>query len=391
MKVFLIDDPKIRRFLRSGPHIVGCLSLLTATLLLLSGCSERKAQAVIEETVPVTVATAVQKTIPVQVRAIGTGEAYSTVSVRSQVEGEVLRVYFQEGQDVKKGDLLFSIDPRPFEATRKQAEANLARDIAQEKNARAQAERYTKLFQAGIVSKEQYDQFRTNADALQAAVRADKAAVENAKVQLGYCSIHSPIDGQTGSLLVHQGNLVKSNDTTLVVINQISPLYVDFSVPEQYLSQIKKYNAARPLQVDAIIPNDEGRPARGVLSFVDNAVDRTTGTIRLKGTFPNRDKRLWPGQFANVVLTLTAQSNMLVVPSQAVQTGQKGQYVFVIKPNLIAEPRPVVADSTAEGEAVIRKGLQLGEKVVTDGQLRLFLGARVEVKKSPEGSQGGGS
>jgi multidrug efflux system membrane fusion protein len=339
---------------------------------------------VAENTVPVTIATVREKTVPVEVQAIGNVEAYSTVSVRAQLAGEVERVLFKEGQEVKEGDLLFTLDARPYQATLRQLEANLARDQAQLENARAQAERYTKLFQEGVVSKEQYDSFRTNADALAAMLRADQAAIEKAKVDLGYCSIQSPLEGRTGSLLVHPGNVVKANETVLVVINQVTPIYVSFSVPEQNLPEIKKRMAAGSLAVGAIIPNDESNPVEGTLTFVDNTVDNTTGTIRLKGTFANTERRLWPGQFANVVLRLTSRPNAVVVPSQAVQTGQAGQYVFVIKPDLTAESRPVVSGSTVGGETVIEKGLQPGETVVTDGQLRLAPGMKVEVKKSSE-------
>ncbi len=361
-------------------------ALILSAEVLLSACSGNNATGnsahpVMSEAVPVTVATVVQKTVPVELRAIGNVEAYSTVSVRTQVEGQLERVYFREGQDVKKGDLLFTIDPRPFEAALKQAEANLARDIAQHERAMADAQRYTKLFESGIVSQEQYDQFRTNADALAAAVRADQAAVENAQVQLGYCSIRSPIDGRTGNLLVHQGNVVKSNDTTLVVINQVRPLYVDFSVPEQYLSEIKKYQTGGKLRVQAMPPAQGEQAEQGVLTFVNNTVDSATGTILLKGTFSNAGRRLWPGQFVNVVLTLTSQPNALVVPSQAVQTGQVGQYVFVVKPDLSVDSRPVAVGATVGGDTVIEKGLQPADTVVTDGQLRLFPGAKVEVKK----------
>jgi multidrug efflux system membrane fusion protein len=332
--------------------------------------------------VPVAVATVVEKTVPVDIRVIGNVEAFSTVSVKSQVEGIVERVHFREGQDVRQGDLLFTIDSRPFEAALRQAEANLARDAALEKNAKAQADRYSKLFEAGIVSQEQYDQFRTNAESYEAAVRADKAAVERAKLDLSYCTIHSPIDGRTGALIVHEGNLVKANaDTPLVVINQISPIYVNFSVPEGYLPDIRKYRAHGELGVQAIVPN-VNRPPEGLLSFLDNTVDTTTGTVKLKGKFDNRDRQLWPGQFVNVVLKLTTQPNAIVVPSQAVQTGQSGQYVFVIKPDMTAESRPVVAGSTVGGESVIEKGLQLGENVVTDGQLRLAPGSKVELKSA---------
>ena len=330
--------------------------------------------------VPVMVGKVSQETVPVEVRVIGNGEAYSTVQVKSQVDGQVERVYFGEGQDVKVGDLLFTIDRRPFEATLRQSEANLARDAAQERNAEAQAERNEQLFKEGIISKDQYDQFRTNADALRAAVRADQAAVENAKIQLGYCSVHSPLDGRTGTLMIHPGNVVKANDAALVVVNQISPLYVDFSVPEQYLADIKRFIAGGRLKVRATVPNDPLHPVDGFVSFVNNTVDTTTGTILLKGTFANPEKRLWPGQFVNVVLTLTSRPNAVVAPSQAVQTGQQGQYTFVVKGDHTVELRPVAPGLTVGGETVIEKGLHPGETVVTDGQLMLYPGARVEVK-----------
>ena len=257
----------------------------------------------------------------------------------------------------------------------------MAKDQAQLENAKAEADRYTKLFQEGIVSKEQYDSMRTNADVLAASVRADKAAIEKAGIDLSYCTIRSPIDGRTGALLVQPGNLVKDNDASLVVVNQIHPIYVTFSVPEQSLADIKRYRAAGPLRVEAIIPSQEQNPAHGVLTFIDNAVDNTTGTIKLKATFDNPDNRLWPGQFVNVALTLTSQPNAVVVPSQAVQTGQVGQYIFVVGQDMTAEYRPVVTGSNIYGETVIQKGIQDGETVVTDGQLRIVPGMKVAVKK----------
>lgn len=389
-------------------------------------------------TVPVIIGTVTQKTVPVQLRNIGNVQAYSTVIAKSQIGGELVRVHFTEGQDVRKGDLLFTIDPRPYESALKQAEANLVKDIAQvrqaeanlaksnaqvkqseadlerdiarAKNAEVEARRYEFLIEKGVVARQQYDKFRTDADALEATVRADRAAlenagaavrasraalenaeasvhasratVENAKVQLGYCFLRSPMDGRTGSLIVQQGTVVKANDIDLVVINQINPIYVAFSVPEQYLSEIKHYMAKAKLKVEAILPKDTGRSEEGFITFIDNAIDRTTGTIKLKGTFVNKEKKLWPGQFVNVVLTLTTQPNAVVVPSQAIQTGQEGQYVFVVKSDLTAESRPVVVHRVVDGEAVIEKGLTAGEKVVTDGQLRLYPGARLEIKDS---------
>jgi multidrug efflux system membrane fusion protein len=319
--------------------------------------------------------------MPLQIRAVGNVEAYSTVSVKSQVTGVLMQAHFKEGQDVKKGQLLFTIDPRPLEAALKQAEANLARDVAQLQNAREQARRYAELVKKQYVSQEQYDQIRTNADALEAVVEADKAAVENAKVQLSYCYIYSPIDGQVGSLLVYEGNLVRVNDATaLVVINQVTPVNVTFSVPEQNLADIRRHMTQGSLKVEAQFQSDEGRPEHGVLAFIDNAVDRTTGTIKLKAEFKNQDRRLWPGQFINVALTLSTEANAVVVPSEAVQVGQEGQHVFVVKPDKTVEMRPVVVARTDEGEAVIAKGLQAGEQVVREGQFLLGPGTRVEIK-----------
>jgi multidrug efflux system membrane fusion protein len=299
--------------------------------------------------------------------------------------GEIERAYFTQGQDVKKDQLLFTLDRRPFQATLDQLEANLARDQAQLANARAQAERNEKLFQAGIISKDQYDTFRTTAQAQEATVRADQAAIENAKINLSYCSIYSPLDGRSGSYQVYPGNIAKVNDTVLVVINQVHPIFVTFAVPEQYLAEVKKYQARGPLAVEARIPNDPRPPSSGRLTFIDNAVDPATGTIRMRGTFTNPDNRLWPGQFANVVMRLTVQPSATVVPTQSVQTGPVGKYLFVVEPDakgdLKGNLRPVVVGATVGGETVIEKGVAPGETVVTDGQLLLAPGSKVEVKK----------
>jgi multidrug efflux system membrane fusion protein len=332
--------------------------------------------------VPVTVASVNQKNLVVQTRAIGTVEAYASVSVRTQINGTLMRVHFKEGQDVRKGDTLFTIDPRPLEAALKQAEANLAKNMALLENAQEQARRYAELVKKQYVSQEQYDQFRSNANALEAAVAADRASVENAKLQLSYCYIHSPMMGRTGTLLVHEGNFVRVNDNTpLVIVNQISPIYVNFTVPEQNLPEIKRRMAAKKLAVEAFLPQGEERPETGDLSFIDNAVDRTTGTIRLKGVFANSERKLWPGQFVKVALTLDVENGAITVPSQAVQNGQQGQHVFVVKTDQTVELRPVTVNRTDNGEAVIAKGLKAGEKVVTDGQFLLGPGSRIEVKK----------
>jgi multidrug efflux system membrane fusion protein len=342
--------------------------------------------------VPVTVATAVQKNVPVQIRAVGNVEPYSTVSIKSQVTGIINQAHFKEGQDVKKGQLLFTIDPRPLEAALKQAEANLARDAAQLNNWREQVKRYRELVDKQYVSKEQYDQIKTNADAAEAVVDADKAAVDNAKVQLSYCYIYSPVNGRVGSLLVNEGNLVRVNDgTPLLVINQLVPINVTFSVPEQYLADIKQRMAAGTLGVDAIFPSDQARPERGVLAFVDNTVDRTTGTIKLKAEFKNTDLRLWPGQYTNVALTLSTQEGAVVVPSDAIQVGPEGQQVFVVKEDKRVEVRPVTLGQSQAGESIIMKGLAPGEVVVREGQFLLGPNSRVEIKTaSADSSNTGG-
>ena len=361
-------------------------------LLSLGACSAKKEPPKAKPPSPVTVAISVQKDMPVQIRAIGNVEPYNTVSIKAQINGQIYRVHFREGQDVRKGDLLFTIDPRPFEAALKQAEAALVKDQAQANYTKEQVRRYGSLLKDGIVTQDQYDQLRANADSFDAAIAADRAGVDNAKVQLAYCYIHSPIDGRTGNLMVQVGNLVKANDVpVLVTINQVSPIYATFTVPEKDMMEIRKYLAGGKLKVDAIIPNDPRGPESGTISFLDNTVDSTTGTIKLKGTFANPSQRLWPGQFVNVVLTLTTRSNAVVVPTQAIQTGQQGQFVFVVKPDLTVETRPVVIGLAQGDESVIEKGVNPGEMVVTDGQLRLIPGTKVEVKQGTgTGEQGKG-
>lgn len=387
--------------------------------------------------VPVTVSEVVRKAVPVQLRVIGNVQPLSTVAVKPQVSGQVVSVHFTGGQEVRKGALLFTIDPRPFEAALRQAEANLerdraqlrqavaalsekmaarkqaeavvARDEAQLEHARVQEKRYEELVQKEFVAKEQYEQVRTNARALEAtvqagraavdnakaaviaaqaaianveaAIRANEAAVENARLQLGYCSIRSPIDGRAGDVLVHAGNVVKANpDTPLLVINEVRPINVTFAVPDQYLDDVKGYQAAGPLRVEAVLPNQGKPPARGTVTFVNNTVDPGTGTIQLKAIFPNTDNALWPGQFVDVVVTLTSEPDAIVVPSQAIQTGQKGTYVFVVKRDLTVESRPVTVGRTIDRETVVARGLAAGERVVTDGQVRLVPGARVDIR-----------
>jgi multidrug efflux system membrane fusion protein len=387
---------------------------LSVAVLALAACSRSDGDAKAKAgprppAVPVTAATVEARDVPVQIQGIGNVQASSTVSVYSLLSGQIFQVHFKEGQDVSAGALLFAIDPRPFEAALQQAqatmaqhqaaiaqaEANLARDQAQADNARVEEERYKKLVQGGLIAREQYDQIHTalksalaTVDAARAMVanqkalvQADAAAVENAKVQLTYTAIRAPIEGRTGNLLIHQGNIVKANDigNPLVIINRVHPINVVFAVPERFLDQVKTGWAKGPLTVEAT-PQGQSVRARGTLSFVNNTVDTTTGTIQLKATFENADNALWPGQFATVSLTVRTEPNALVVPSQAIQAGQQGQYVFVVKPDSTVESRPVVVAFASGPFTIVRQGVQAGERVVTDGQLRLVSGTRVDVK-----------
>jgi multidrug efflux system membrane fusion protein len=359
--------------------------------------------------VPVLVATVGSKTVPINIDVIGNVEAYSTISVKAQVGGQLTIVSFHEGDFVKKNDLLFTIDPRPYQgqlnqaeanlsrdtAALSQAEANLAKDMANEKYARVEAGRYQKLADQGIVSREQTDQIGSNADALAQAVLADRAAiesakaqiisskssVENAKVQLSYTAILSPIDGRTGNLTVKQGNIVTPNTMELMTITEMEPIYVTFSVPEAQLADIKKYMAQGKLSVYASPQDNAVHQEVGVLTFIDNAVDSTTGTIKLKGTFQNADKQLWPGQFVRVTLRLTTRPNAVVIPNQAIQNGQDGQFVYVVKNDMRVEMRPVVTSTRVDQELVVDSGLRPGETIVTEGQLRLAPNTRVQVRE----------
>jgi membrane fusion protein, multidrug efflux system len=357
--------------------------------ILLTACTPGKEPPKERPAAPVTVASAVVKAVPVQIRAIGNVEAYNTVSIKAQVNGVVARVHFREGDEVKKGALLFTIDPRPFDAALKQSEAALAKDRAQARFAGEQVRRYGELLKDGIVTQDQFDQLKANADTLDATIAADRAAVDNARIQLGYCYIHSPIDGRTGNLAVKTGNLVKANDVpVLVTINQINPIYATFTIPEKELPEVKKYQAMGKLKVEAAIPNDPNPAESGTITFIDNAVDTTTGTIKMKGTFANSGRRLWPGQFVNCVLTLTSLPDAVVVPTRAVQTGQQGTFIFMVKKDNTVESRPVTVTLSMGDESVIASGVKAGEKVVTDGQLRLVPGGKVEVMRHEGGVNG---
>lgn len=358
----------------------GCL--LYGVGFSLSACARRVAPPP-PEAVPVTAASVERKSVPVEVTAIGHVEAHSTVGVKSQVNGTLMSVGFREGQDVKQGDLLFRIDPRPFEATLAQAQANLARDRAQARNAASEIGRYETLVEKDYVTREQYDQVKATAEALASTVQASEAAVENARLLLSWCTITAPISGRTGSLLLHAGNVVKANDDKpMVVINEIQPVYVTFASPEAFLADLQGRPGRAPLAVMAAPAGDPSHPRKGELSFVDNAVDATTGTITLKATYDNRDSALWPGQYVNVAVTLATRANSIVIPAQAVQNSQRGQYVFVVKNDNGVEMRTVSIAQAIDQQLVIDKGVSAGETVVTDGQLKLTPKSKVEVKQS---------
>ena len=331
--------------------------------------------------VPVTASTALQKSVPLDVTAIGTVIAASTVAVRAQITGELMTVGFKEGDEVQQGQVLFTLDKRPFEAALLQAEAQLQKDVAQLANAKAQATRYQDLAQRGIATREQVDAMTTQAAALEGTVAADKANIQSARVQLDYATIEAPISGRTGLLQVHKGNLVRANDVAPIVsINRITPVYVTFAVPESLLPQFKKFMAAGTIRVEAKAPSDTGGPSIGKIDFIDIAVDATSGTIKVKGTFPNEDRRLTPGQFVNVNVTLTTDAGATVVPTAAVQSGQQGTFVYVIKADKTVELRPVTIARTHGDDSIVGSGVTAGETVVTDGQLRLVPGSRVSIK-----------
>jgi len=365
---------------------LGCA--LLAGGLLFASCSQKTAspggekasRATGAPAVPVLVAQATKRDVPVEIQGVGTVQAYSFVSIRSQVTDEIVKVHFREGQEMKAGDLLFTLDPRPFEAALNQAKANLQRDEAQMVNSRVSFERTSNLFASKIASQAEYDLAEATYQSAQSTVGADQAAITNAQVNLGYTAIRSPIDGRTGNLTVKEGNVVKAPDDVLVTLTQIRPIYVAFAVPEQYLPAIRRRAGESTLGVQAFASGDTNELAQGDLTFIDNTVDTNTGTILLKATFANTNAVLWPGQYVQATLTLSNLVGVTVVPSQAVQTGQNGEYIFVVKPDQTVEARPVVAGLTYDGAQVISSGLQPGETVVIDGQVRLKPGANVEVK-----------
>lgn len=369
---------RLRYALIAGLALALVVGALLAYVSVDSRAKERK-RAGADAAIPVSVASAARQSVPVQVQAIGNVEPLSSVAVKARVDGQIVAVNFKEGQEVRKGEALFRIDARPFEAALRQAEANALRDTAARDQARSQERRYKELLEKNFVSKEAYAQIATNAQTAEATAKASQAALESARINLDFCTIASPIDGFVGKVLLQAGNMVKANDVNaLVVINQVRPIYVSFSVPEQQLAEIRRYLAAGPLEVTVSTSDDRhGSLAAGRLAFIDNAVDATTGTIKLRATFENRDLALWPGQFVATSLKLFDQADAIVLPAAALQTGPRGQYVFVVRPDDTAEVREVEV-ARAEGEsAVIAKGIAAGEKVVTRGQLRLSPGVKV--------------
>ena len=366
---------------------------LLALGILASGCAKQQAAPSPRPPIPVIVGTAIQKAVPVELTAVGNVEPYSQVSIKTQVPGQLQEVHFKEGDFVRKGQLLLTIDPRPFQAALAQAQAALARDKAVAINSRTQAQRYEKLLAEGVAPAQQVESMRSEADAAEAGLKSDEANVETARLNLEFSTIYSPIDGRTGSLMLKPGNLLKVADVPIVVINQVNPIYVNFTVPQQYWPDIKKFMARGTLRVRAIVPRDPGLPEQGNVSFLDNNIDPTTGTIHLRATFTNSENRLWPGLYVNIVLTLSEESRALVVPAQAILLGDKGSFVYVVGPEKTVEPRTVVTDRTVNGETVIEKGLQAGETVVIDGQVRLEPNSRVEIRAAgtdtapTEGSQ----
>jgi multidrug efflux system membrane fusion protein len=358
---------------------------LVALGTLAAACSKPQAAPTPRPPASVSVGKVEQKTMPVEVVAVGNVEAISTVSVRAQVAGEVQQVHFKEGDFVTKGQPLLTIDPRPFEAALAQAKAALARDKATGVYNRQQAVRYKTLFEQGVVPAQQVDSFASAADASDAEINADEAAVKTAELNLEYCRINAPIGGRTGTIMVKPGNLVKVADVPIVVINQVNPIYVNFTVPQHYWPDIKEHVDRGALRVNATIPQDPGHLVQGTLTFVDNAVDSMTGTIHLRATFQNPQNRLWPGLYVSILLTLSEQPNATVVPAHAIVTTQQGSYVYVVKSNNTVEQRTVVPNRTIDDDTVVDKGLKVGETIVTDGQVNLVPGAKVEIKDTNAG------
>jgi membrane fusion protein, multidrug efflux system len=361
-------------------RLVAAAAVIAALAVTISCARDPKPQRTGARPVPVTVGTVTQQALPVQLTAIVHAVPFETVAMKPQVTGQLVEVAFKEGQEVKRGQVLFRIDPRPYQDALAKSRSMLARDQAQSAQAEQDEKRTEQLVAQKLAPQEQLDTAHSNTVSLQAAVKADEAQVESDQLQMTYCTVVSPVDGRTGDLQVDVGNIVQANTTVLVTINRISPIFVSFSLPEQSLSDVKRYMAMAGLTVQATLPGEESTPVTGTLTFIDNTVDSGSGTFALKGTFANTDRRLWPGQYVNVTLTVTTQSNAIVVPTVAVQSGQNGQFVFVVKADRTVETRPVTLDRQIGPLASISAGVKPGETVVTDGQLLLVPGAMVDIK-----------
>jgi membrane fusion protein, multidrug efflux system len=373
----------------SFPRLLASAAVLGALSVAVSCAPDPRPQRPNARPVPVTAGTVTQQALPVQLTAIGHAVAFETVAMKPQVTGQLVEVTYKEGQDVRKGQVLFRIDPRPYQDALNKSRSMLARDQAMEAQAEQDEQRTASLVTQKLAPQEQLDTAHSNTISLQAVVKADEAQVESDQLQLTYCSIVSPVDGRTGDLQVDVGNIVQANTTVLVTINRIAPIFVSFSLPEQNLADVKRYMTAGGLKIQATLPGEESAPLNGTLTFIDNTVDSTTGTFALKGTFTNADRRLWPGQYVNVTLTVTTQSDAVVVPVTALQSGQNGQFVFVVKPDRTVEMRPITLARQVGPLAAISEGLKPGETVVTDGQLLLVPGATVDVKPAATaGAQG---
>lgn len=351
-------------------------------LIAITGCSKESAKPRTKPPAPVVVAAAAVADIPQRIQAVGTVEASESVVVRPQITGELAAVYVKEGQDVSKGQKLFLIDPRPWQAALKKAEASLNRNRVVMENARRDYERYAQLVRDGIVTQEQAEGYRTRAESAAADMEADRAVVENARLQLQYCTITAPFNGRLGNLAVHRGNVVKAHEAALVTLNAMTPVNIAFALSERELAEVRKRISQGRLAVAAELQG--GVTEQGAVAFLDNTVDPATGTIRLKASFANTARRLWPGQFVQVVVTLSERKGVVAVPSQAVQVGQQGSFVFVVKQDMTAEARKVVPGPAHQGLTAIEQGLTAGEQVVVDGQLRVAPGGKVEIKKPGE-------
>jgi multidrug efflux system membrane fusion protein len=388
MKLSLFACARKRPFSIALTGAAACLLVFQ-----LAACSEKQPTAAAkkkggEGAVPVLTAPVVAKTVPVRIQAIGNVEPYATVGIKSRVDGQIVKVPFADGDEVREGQVLFQLDQRPFQAALQQAQANVERDKAQLERARTQRDRYKDLLQKNFVSPDAYAQFVTNAETAAATVAGSQAAVETSRLQLEYATIRAPISGRSGKIAIQAGNVIKANDTgPLVVLNQVAPVYLNFAVPEQYLGPIRKYMAEGKLGVEASLPSSATAVASGEVAFVENTIDAATGTVKVRAVFPNKDRALWPGQFVIASVTLRELHDAIVVPSQAVQTGPKGTFVFVVKPDMTAELRVVVVERTDEGFSVIAKGLAAGERVVSTGQSRLIPGIKVSPKSESKAGE----